>query len=256
VTGPSASIVEGLRLRCELAFAAGVHEVHIVRDATVQALHPPKLTALRDEIRSAKIDAINANDAAAADYLLGMQALTDALLAEFEMVRLVKDAKPHEAWAALVTAQENVRLARRTQFARGEGAADYENRLACVEKALFPTPVFVSAGFLHRGGKCTICNAGFDSCTHLEGQIYCGRVCAEVDYTHMELDHVAIVAEPRDRRCYLRNFQNAGGATVDIMTRLASPGAPDASTGDAAASAGRKSEAVLFHNQVPPGVLP
>jgi len=47
----SASAIHAIHARFEGVFAEAVQEVHFVRDATVQARHPPKLATLREDIR-------------------------------------------------------------------------------------------------------------------------------------------------------------------------------------------------------------
>jgi len=78
--------------------------------------------------------------------------------------------------------------------------------------------MFFSAGFIRDVGKCTICDAPMRECDHIRGKIYFGQVCDEYGYSILEGDHVAIVDNPKDKRCYAKAFKSEG-QWIDRLTR-------------------------------------
>jgi hypothetical protein len=109
---------------------------------------------------------------------------------------------PHKAWRCVTDAEQHVLLALRTpvgpEFESALGA-----RYAQFQMFLFPKMTFVSAGFNHDAGFCTICRASSTTCPHIKGRIYCGQVCAEYGFEKFEADHVAVVEYPMDKHCYV-----------------------------------------------------
>lgn len=224
-----------------------------VRDIGLQKKHLEDTLAIHDELRAAKLGAIAARRSDLADRLLGFQAVARALAEELRMWVAMREGDPHGAWCALVVAQQHAHLALRTPMAHA-GIEEYARRLDMVEQTAFPRLAFASTGFEHDTGRCSICNKRFDKCEHEEGLIYSGQVCAEVDFKNSKLDHISIVDSPRDKRCYVRSFEEGDGTLIDTMTRLpmrsAIPG------GGERPAQGRSMQFTVFVNETPPGVMP
>jgi len=77
-------------------------------------------------------------------------------------------------------------------------------------QTLFPYTHFFITGFSVKSYKCSICGETIsmrNRCKHKTGHIYNGRWCVwkAVDMTNF--DHVAIVENPKDKRCIITNFE-------------------------------------------------
>ena len=222
-----------------------------VRDAELQRKHVTELMQLHDRLRAIKRATTKAKREDIANEFLGVQCLARALAEELNMWIALHTGDPHAAWEALFQAQDHVSVAFRA-VPNNPTIQDYARRLSTLEAILFPKLVFLSAGFEHSGGKCSVCHEPFDKCSHVEGRIYCGAVCAEIDFSAVELDHVSVVDSPRDKRCYAHSYQEEDGVWRDTMTRLPLDPQPQA-TGD---SPGRCIECVIFTNKTSAGVDP
>ncbi|WP_017850579.1 hypothetical protein [Leptospira interrogans] len=72
------------------------------------------------------------------------------------------------------------------------------------------------------GGQCNICKAKYHSCDHIEGMIYKGRLCRQINTTIPDINHTAIVQNPRDRRCIPLNVETSTNKWKDIFTQTES----------------------------------
>lgn len=222
-----------------------------VRDIELQRKHVAELVRLHDRLRAVKRAAIGAKREDIANDFLGTQCLARALAEELNMWIALRTGDPHAAWEALFQAQDHVFVAFRA-VPHNPTIQEYAHRLSTLEARLFPRLIFLSAGFEHSGGKCSVCHKPFDECSHVEGRVYCGQVCAEIDFSAVELDHISVVESPRDKRCYAHSYQEDDGTWLDIMTRLPLDPQP-APTSD---SPGRRVECVIFTNKTLAGVDP
>jgi hypothetical protein len=172
---------------------------------------------LAQTTRRFKLSAHQQQDDVPAKMFLGMEAHARAIEAEAKMWRNLRRGQAHDAWCNFADAEEWFALAHRTPYADflfGDSTRRYKS----IEELVFPHMMFVSSGFDHGAGKCTICDHKFSSCDHIKGRIYLGQVCSEYGMTEMRADHVAIVEHPQDRRCYIRTYTNEDGNTVDRIT--------------------------------------
>ncbi len=77
-----------------------------------------------------------------------------------------------------------------------------ENQLHDLEK-LYPFNLFCSVGLLVEKYLCSICGYDIDSfdCQHIQGELYSGKIAQGVPEGAVQLDHVAFVDPPKDKRC-------------------------------------------------------
>jgi hypothetical protein len=89
-----------------------------------------------------------------------------------------------------------------------------------VEDAIFPSlSMYMSSGHTETIGNCSICGLKFLLCDHIENQIYMGRLCRRVGRKILKLNHVALVENPKDRRCIITQISDMDGSMIDYFTR-------------------------------------
>ena len=78
----------------------------------------------------------------------------------------------------------------------------FEHQLTELEK-LYPYNAFISIGATYKQAECNICGKDIDSfeCEHIRGELYSGRMAHGIVHTVEQLDHVAIVTNPGNKRC-------------------------------------------------------
>jgi hypothetical protein len=228
-----------------------LRQVFPARDIGIQEDTRDNLLNIHDEVRTAKRAAINTKNEELANLLLGCQCIAKALAQEINCWILIKSGEPHKAWASLVDAQENAILSSKTPAA-SDCLTQCINRLFRIEEIAFPSLVFVSSGLTHDRGKCSICGSFFEDCDHVEGLIYCGQVCAEIGFTRVTADDVAIVESPRDKRCYVQNIEGEDTPARDTLS-----GKPvKIKSKDSSSTRGMRMDAIVLVNSLPVGVEP
>ena len=65
--------------------------------------------------------------------------------------------------------------------------------------------------------ECSICGHEYEDCEHLKGKPYMGKFCSVIVREVAELDHVAVVDHPADKRCRVMKFTVEEGVR-DRMT--------------------------------------
>ena len=85
----------------------------------------------------------------------------------------------------------------------------FENQLLELER-LYPYNGFFSIGATVEWFECSICGKDIDSfdCPHRKGELYQGQMAYAIAHNITELDHVAIVKRPKDKRCVVQYDDN------------------------------------------------
>jgi len=203
--------------------------VFLVRDTEVQVEQMETLRRLKDRIRGFKYGARKAQDEGAANVLFHLQCGLNAMSSFLAMWVELKKPDYYSAWSRLIDSEEYISVAMRASDA-GAALEAFLRRLKETERVIFPGfRVYNSAGLLIRG-NCSVCGKPFSGCQHLEGRVYWGRLCRRVNVDLVSVDHVAIVDEPRDRRCVMTEITD-DGFYRDFMTwkklRKLEEGAPN-----------------------------
>jgi hypothetical protein len=195
----------------------------VARDRGLQEACLAQMRHVEEVINAARSEAVSEGDERAANFLLGLQCVAQALASELRVYLLLKDERPEEAWDALIDTQDALAgaMCAGPDFAHLEQAA---RRVRDLEQYLFPPQMFLSAGMIVRKQVCSICGGDYSECDHIAGMPYCGQFCG-VRLTEIEADHVAIVEEPANRRCRVTSFSVPGG-TRNRMTWVVTPGDP------------------------------
>ncbi|MCG9890498.1 MAG: hypothetical protein MH252_05445 [Thermosynechococcaceae cyanobacterium MS004] len=166
-----------------------------------------KLEIIKGEILKAKYDAINREEEKLANLMLALQCGVNSFISELNCILSLKEGIFRRAWDFLVDAQEYTVWSYRAAPYNKMLLSRYED-LLLLEKAYFPKMVYLSMGATVSNGKCSICGSLIDECDHLEGLPYMGRICQIVDYNVVNVNHIAMVDEPRDKRCILLSFSD------------------------------------------------
>jgi len=190
----------------------------LVRDTELQAEQIASLTSLKDRIKEIKYAAIRAKDERAANILFHLQCGLNAQISFLRVWIHLKEGKFYRAWDSLVDTQEYISIAMRSDE-NGVGLEQFLERLRRVEEVVFPGyRLYNSWGVVMSGGKCSICGRAFSECDHIEGLVYWGRLCVRAAAKFIRMDHVALVDEPRDRRCVITEITTDDGYFRDYMT--------------------------------------
>jgi len=191
---------------------------YLVRDTDLQQEQVDILLRLKNRIKAFKYGAIKAGDEEAANTLFHLQCGLNAQISFLTMWILLKKSDYYAAWDTLIDAEEYISMAMRAANG-GFGLEEFLDRLRRVEDVVFPGyRIYSSCGAIIRGGQCTICGKPFNGCDHIEGVVYWGRLCVRVKWEVVELNHVAVVEEPRDRRCVIMELTTDDGWYRDYMT--------------------------------------
>lgn len=190
----------------------------IARASELQEAACKNLENLLEEISAEKIVAIKNEREDYANLLLGCECVAHALTAELRMWLLLKEEKPDAAWDQLVDAQMSSVSAARAHDGFRHLEQHYRKLLA-VEHLVFPPQVFVSSGLIVRHQECSICGEEYGECQHLIGKPYMGKFC-HIIARDLELDHVAIVEHPADKRCRIQHFDAEGGSRNRMTWRV------------------------------------
>ena len=189
-----------------------------VRDAKLQAEQIVILLALKKRIKAFKYGAIDAKDEDGANKLFQFQCRLNAGVSFLRMWMDLKKDKPYAAWDDLIDAEEYVSIAMRAANDDIE-LGRFMDHLKNTEAVLFPGYVrYHSIGAFIRGGTCSVCGKPFGECQHVEDLVYWGRLCMRIHPEIVAVDHVALVQEPRDRRCIMTEVETEDGYYRDYMT--------------------------------------
>jgi hypothetical protein len=167
-----------------------------------------------------KNQAIQNQDEHHANHLFHMQCVLNAMRSSLLMWIWLKQEKYFEAWSSLIDAQEYLNAA--LQVDDYTGIRQFEDFLIHAEKSVFPRHnKYNSPGFTETIGDCSICKENFSLCNHVEHNVYMGRLCFRTNRRMINADHVALVENPRDKRCIITGISNGAGKMINVFTKEA-----------------------------------
>jgi hypothetical protein len=170
-----------------------------------------------DRVKGFKYGAVAAGHEGTANKLFQLQCRLNAQRLFLRMWLALKRNEPFQAWNELVEAQEYVAMALRAAVDDIQ-LEEFVEHLQRAEAVIFPGfAYYQSWSVLMRGGTCTVCGRPFADCDHIEGRVYLGRMCVRVNPELISCDHIALVKDPRDRRCVITEIE-ADGRVRDYMT--------------------------------------
>ncbi|WP_160014961.1 SEC-C domain-containing protein [Pseudomonas sp. 8BK] len=106
-----------------------------------------------------------------------------------------------QSWVNLQDCLSNLRNIKRFSKITIE---QLEEQLLQLEQA-YPYKIFASIGAIVDHFECSVCGKNIDSfdCPHMQGQLYGGEMAVAIAKEVTRLDHVALVKNPRDKRCVI-----------------------------------------------------
>lgn len=168
-------------------------------------------------IKEYKAQAIEFGSEEMANEFFHMQCVVNGVRSVLLMWVTLKDEDFQKSWSHLIDAQEYASVALKTK--EYEGIINFQSQLIAIEEAIFPGwALFNSPGFIETIGKCSICGSNFAVCDHVENEIYFGSLCQRVDCEILELNHTAVVENPRDKRCIVTEISDDEGYMIDYFT--------------------------------------
>lgn len=168
-------------------------------------------------IKSYKAQAIERSQEQAANEFFHMQCCVNALKSVLLMWITLKDEKYQRSWSYLIDAQEYTTIALKVKSY--EGILSFQEKLNSIEDSVFPGwALYHSPGFIESIGKCSICGEEFIACDHIENEIYFGSLCQRIERDILELNHTALVEDPRDKRCITTHISDDDGCMIDYFT--------------------------------------
>lgn len=189
-----------------------------VRDIDLQKEMIEDLKGFKLYIKSFKAQARDKKDENSANHFFHMQCVLNAWISSLSIWISLKESTPYSAWNNLIDAQEYLSYAVRVSD-DGIGIDEFKEHLKKIEDSIFPGfPLYNSLGIIMRGGVCSICNEPLETCEHIGDEIYLGSVCRRIKISDINIDHGAIVENPKDRRCIITEFEFSPGKIHDYIT--------------------------------------
>lgn len=130
------------------------------------------------------------------------------LFAEYgQLWAQIAESQFTESWSSLQGAFDLIRLIRR--FSRLDVSA-IEDQLYALESA-YPYNIFFSMGAVVERFECSICGNDIDSfdCAHRKGELYRGVMAYGIARNIVNIDHLAMVEHPVDKRCTISYSDDA-----------------------------------------------
>lgn len=193
----------------------------IPRNAELQRTCIATSEAFAKELAVAKQNAIDAQDESLANELLFMEFGLAAITSQLRMCTALKTGEAELAWDHLVDAQAACvsAITVQGQIEVGPPVEHLENLhqwLLDIEAVVFPPQAFMSVGGTASERRCSICDLSYDTCEHVRGRAYMGRVCYTI-ISEMRLAEVSIVSNPANKRARVTHFSD-GGVSRNMMT--------------------------------------
>jgi hypothetical protein len=171
------------------------------------------------QIKSYKSQAVHFDSEPMANEFFHMQCVVNALKSVLNMWLALKDESYQKSWSYLIDAQEYTCIGLKVK--EYEGILNFQQQLIDIESAVFPSwALYNSSGAIESIGNCSICTENFLHCEHIENEIYFGSLCQRIDRKILEVDHVAVVETPRDKRCIITKTSDDDRNMIDYFTLL------------------------------------
>lgn len=168
-------------------------------------------------IKKYKYQAIDRENEYEANNIFHIQCVINALRSYLLTWIQLKENDYQKSWSNLIDAQDYLSIALKVNDY--EGIRSFESRIKNTENSIFPNSIsYLSSGITETIGKCSICKKSFTICEHIENHIYMGRLCQRIDKHILDINHVALVKNPRDRRCIIINTSDDEGNEINTFT--------------------------------------
>lgn len=205
-----------------------VRTLHLTLSARIIRLKIEELDELILIHKSYKYQAIKREDEFHADCFFYMQCVLACIRSMYIVFDEIKKEGNNKAWGALIDAYDYIDIAakagKKTNIPPGKdgvlGTTKIRSSIVSIENAIFPSHgKYNSPGFVESIGECSVCGGAFGECDHVEGEIYMGTFCQRVNRELLDVEHFALVDNPRDRRCIFTSGYDDSGIAVDVFSR-------------------------------------
>jgi hypothetical protein len=177
------------------------------------------LTELFEESAQIREDVIREGDEDAANQVLALRCMINALRYELKMWIDLKEENWDVAWNSMVDAQEFAKTARSAHdIAEQCNATNYLHKLEAIEEVIFPPQMFNSPALLVDRFTCSICRENYRECDHIAGQPYWGYFCQRVVDEIAGTREVSIVDNPEDKKARITEFITDDDTIRDRLT--------------------------------------
>jgi hypothetical protein len=170
-------------------------------DAGLKRRSMRNLTGLARRERRLKLDIIREEDENAANQMLALQCLTNALRYELKMWIEMDNEQYDTAWNVLIDAQgaaEGARSAHR--ISHGCSVNRYLSKLDSYMSVLFPPQQFNSPAIFVEKWECNLCGTDYSECPHIAGEPYWGFFCQRKAVNILDAREMALVNNPKDKK--------------------------------------------------------
>lgn len=177
------------------------------------------LSELLEKSAQIRIEMIEQADEAAANQVLTLRCMINALRYELKMWIDLKEEDWGMAWNALVDAQDSARSAKSAhEIAVQCNVKNYLGKLDMIEKFVFPPQTFNSPGLYVENFLCSICGEDYSDCTHIAGEPYWGFFCQRVVDGILGTREVSIVENPEDKKARVTEHITDDGMIRNQLT--------------------------------------
>lgn len=187
------------------------------RDIDLQKAKAKELEKYVIIFKNFKKQAIDNKKDELANLWFGCHNYLNALKSCIESIVFLKENDSLRAWDKLINAEKYYSWASKIEDCL-INEFDLENYMKEMEDILFPRfKIYSSLGFTATKGDCSVCLKKIDECDHIEGEIYSGYACFEINKKFISIDHSAMVENPEDRRC-VPTEMSQGNFMIDYFT--------------------------------------
>ena len=190
--------IEGNGLLINLIEPLRLHLIAV--DANIGLEQTPEIELLNEKLTNAR-----EVHHAASDEILNDIFVLDRyvyLFSEYGLLwKEIASSQFSESWRTLQNAFDAIRLIKR--FSNID-VSTIEDHL-CDLETLYPYKIFASMGAVVDRFECSICGEDIDSflCTHRRAELYRGHMAFGIAKNIADVDHIAFVEHPVDKRCVI-----------------------------------------------------
>jgi hypothetical protein len=170
---------------------------YVTRAKEFQLQARDRLRNLSKKIQIIKRKAIAAKYEDAANQMLSLEELTDAISNELNMWIALKEDDASAAWDCLVNAQMATLSAMQAHDSASHLEA-YLEHLEALEQHMYPQQMFFSPGIIIREAKCSVCKQEYGECDHVAGRPYMGELCSRL-IVHADIEEASLVDNPASK---------------------------------------------------------
>ena len=189
------------------------------RDVELQKKTIEELSYLIQECIKYKNVAIEDSDENAANQLLSVQCMINAIRFEQKMWIDLKQEQWGTAWDALIDSENYAESAKAAhELSTKIGTNEYLYKLKLYQGLIFPPQVFHSPSIIIENYICSLCEQDYANCDHVAGEAYWGRFCRRIPNETVGTREVSIVKDPKDKKARIFEIGTEEGNLRDYMT--------------------------------------